>query len=242
VAAPTTRYARPRGPEPAVSYVVRPGGAGGPALVQTLASLSFEVLDHDEVLVLAPADQLPPEVRALAENLGMVRFSPGPHPDAWVDEVRHDTLCYLEGGDRLVEGATQAALSALALDPRLMAVVGEVLGRDPAGRLCGAYYIPPPPRGPEGNRPAPACAVFWRRAHLREHRRLLGSPSWPAEVLAQAGSQTRVLCRTVASVATPGPQPGKGSAVRALARRLPRWLRQPLRKIYLRWRGGFAGG
>jgi hypothetical protein len=230
----------------AVSYVVRPQ-TGGRALARTLASLSFEAHDHDEVLVLAAPDVLCVEARTIAANLGMVRFvPPGERPDAWLDEARHDALCYLGEGDTLAEGATAAALGAFQARPAARAVVGQVLAVGPDGATAGVYYLPPLLTRPRADGPVPAAAVFWRRALLREQRALLrraslreqlglpGGPSWPAEALHRAGDGAVSLWRTFAAVPAASPTAGgwrwrlaaaARAAVRALAPRRGRLRR-----------------
>jgi glycosyltransferase involved in cell wall biosynthesis len=264
-----------------VSFVVRPTG-GGPALAETLARLSFEVEDHDEVLLLAAAEAMGAEVRTLCENMGVVRFlPPGRRSDAWLDEVHNEYLYYLREGDWPSEGATRTALAAFAERPECQAVVGQALRRDVADHLAEVCYLPPrawrldgePAPAPstvswwrrfglgqEGE--PPAAAVFWRAPHLRIYRRLLGGPSWPAEALARAGQRTSIRYRTFVSVAAEMPHvsaaaPPTGAAAqppawrrvvarplvrlrtpgRAVARRLPAWLRQPLRGLYRRMVG-----
>ena len=95
-----------------VTFVVRPS-AGGPALSRTLASLSFEVHDHDQVLVLAEAERLDSQSLSLLDNLPGGRLV----ATAWLDEAGHDVLCYLREGECLCEGATRAALAALTESP-----------------------------------------------------------------------------------------------------------------------------
>jgi hypothetical protein len=203
----------------AVSYVVR-AQTGGRALTRTLASLSFEAHDHDEVLVLASPETVGVEARILAANLGMARFvPPAERPDAWLDEVRHDALCYLGEGDTLAEGAAAAALGAFRTRPEACAVVGQVLAAGAGGDTAGVYYLPPLLTRPREDNPAPAAAVFWRRAFLRENRGLLrraslreqlglpGGPPWPAEALRRAGDRAVSLWRTFASVPAAGSPP-----------------------------------
>jgi glycosyltransferase involved in cell wall biosynthesis len=203
----------------AVSYVVR-SQTGGRALARTLASLSFEAHDHDEVLVLAAPEAVGVEARTLAANLGMARFvPPAERPDAWLDEARHDALCYLGEGDTLAEGATAAALGAFRARPEARAAVGQVLAAGPGGETAGVCYLPPLLTRPREDGPAPAAAVFWRRAFLCEHRGLLrraslreqlglpGGPSWPAEALRLAGDRAVSLWRTFAAVPAPNAKP-----------------------------------
>jgi glycosyltransferase involved in cell wall biosynthesis len=215
---------RQRAPDTeAVSYVVRPQ-AGGRALARTLASLSFEAHDHDEVLVLAAPEAVGVEARTLAANLGTVRFVPPcERPDAWLDEVRHDALCYLGEGDTLAEGATAAALGAFRARPESRAAVGQVLAAGPDGEPTAVYYLPPLLTRPRADGPAPAAAVFWRRAFLRENRGLLcraslreqlglpGGPSWPDEALRLAGDRSVSLWRTFAAVPARNLKPAAGA-------------------------------
>ncbi len=237
----------------AITYVVHPR-AGGRDLIETLSSLAFEVRDHDEILVLAERDSLMMDARILCENLRIVRFLP---PDAWLDEVHHDYLFYLQEGGRISEGATQAALAEFAEDSDCQAVVGEVLGRDDGEKLARVAYMPPQMDRPgrvaaTAGRDAvswrvevrgqmqepPAAAVFWRTAHLRRQRRLLAEMSWPIRALEMAEAQVRVCSRTFASIAAPYTMLRLRGRIRPMMRRVAlavRWLPHRLRSHLGQW-------
>jgi glycosyltransferase involved in cell wall biosynthesis len=217
---------------PAVSFVVRVR-RGGRALVRALASLAFEALEHDEVLLLAEPARLGPEARALADNLGMVRFL-GARGD-WLSRVRHEVVCILDEGQRLVEGATASALAALAADPEARAVVGEVLALGRDNRITSCCYRP---ALPWSKNPPPSAAVFWSRALLAEHRAMLPRRRWTGAVLERAGGAVGVLYRSVACGKGRGRLARVKAAGRALVRRLPSWLQGPMRGLYRQLRAG----
>ncbi len=234
------RFWKPRSESPqtpTISYVVSPI-SGGETLIRTLASLAFEVRDHDEVLILAHRDTLTPDVQILCENLRVVRFLPpaGRRLDAWLDEVVNDHLYYLQEGDWICEGSTQTALQVFAEAPDCVAVHGEVLVRDEDDKLAKVRYLPPRPRlsGLADARPAsgevrreetnpPPAAVFWRTDHLRRWRHVLAEPSWADKLLEQAGPQARVCYRSFAS--TVEARVLIRLRVRTVLRRGFRWLR-----------------
>jgi hypothetical protein len=181
-----------------MSYVVR-AFAGGSALARTLASLCYEVRDHDEVLLIGERHRLGAGALALSDNFEAVRFlSPGD----WIGAACNETVCYLREGDQLREGATQTALDAFAASPGCQAVVGEALAMDARGTYLAGRFVPPCPfrqlQGPE----IPPVVVFWRRDFLRKHRKMLGPRFRAGPLLALAGSQIRVLERTLAAVET----------------------------------------
>lgn len=217
------------GEGPAVSYVVQVS-RGGRKLARTLASLSFEVREHDEVLVLAERAAVGAEAEALAVNLGVARFI-GRSAGAWL-EGHGSFLCYLREGDRLCERASRAALDVFAAHPEARAVVGSALGVDRRQRLVGLHYRPPLPYRPGFGASVPPAAVFWRRDWLTEQGAALDDPHWPDLLLAQAGEGVCPLNRTVAYV--PALRPPVREVARRWLRRMPRWLHQPLRGLYRR--------
>lgn len=229
-----SRFWQPRSSNahaPAISYVIRPI-SGDETLIRTLASLAFEVRDHDEILVLAHRDSLSPDAQILCENLGVVRYLPSTdRPDAWLDEVANDHLYYLQEGDWICEGATCAVLQAFTEDADCPAVLGEVLVRGADEKLANVRYFPPRPQlaavrvevSREERKEPPASAVFWRTAHLRRWRHLLKDAAWPAKVLEQFDSEARACYRAFAS--TVEPQVILRLRIRTAIRRGVRWLR-----------------
>ena len=258
-----TRFWEPGSPLPemqTISYVVQPL-AGADALMRTLASLAFEIHDHDEILILAPRDTITCDAQILADNLRIVRYlSVDVPPEDWIDEVRGDYLLYLREGDWISEGATRWALATFAEDADYQAVVGQILMRDASEKLARVVYLPPRPRlanadtesrqlresrwRVEGNEPPPP-AVFWRSEYLRRQRHLLTEAAWPLRALEQAGQQARECYRTFASVAAPRPPlylpsgtwvrlRGKLRWLKGLARRTRSLLGRAARRLGLR--------
>jgi glycosyltransferase involved in cell wall biosynthesis len=234
-----------------ISYVVRPI-SGGETLIRTLASLAFEVREHDEILILAHKDTLTPDVQILCENLDVVRFLPRDRrPGAWLDEVGNDYLYYLQEGDWICEGSTRTALKVFAEDADCQAVLGEVLVRDAEDKLAKVRYLPPRPRISDAadasaarvevrreEKNPPASAAFWRTKHLRRCRHLLGEASWAVKVLEQAGPHMRVCYRSFAS--TVEPRVIVRLRIRTAVRRGVRWLRvlpQRVRRRLGQWLG-----
>jgi glycosyltransferase involved in cell wall biosynthesis len=257
------RFWQPAAPPPemqTISYVVR-ALAGGEALMRTLASLAYEIHDHDEILILLPQGAAPCDTQSLADNLRIVRYLPdSSHPAAWIDEVRGDHVIYLHEGDWISEGATRTALATFTEGHDCDTVVGQVLMRDISERLVGVAYLPPRPRLPaskdetapapesrwrvEGKEP-PAPAVLWRTEHLRRYRHLLSEPSWILKALEEAGPRARECYRTFAS--SPAPRPPLGlppetwvaiqpqlPGLKGLARRARSLLGKAARKMGLR--------
>jgi glycosyltransferase involved in cell wall biosynthesis len=192
-AAPTEASQRSR-----VAYVVH-SGKGGPALAQTLASLSFEVRNDDEVAIKG-ASPWDPRAIALEANLPGARRVESTGPANWLDEVNADIVCYLREGECLCEGARSAALAALAEAPECVAVVGEAIAIDNHGHMLSSRFATPP----SGIQPAgalvPPAAVFWRQEFLRQQRSLLDSVLWTNHLLVAARGRTRTLHRTFALV------------------------------------------
>jgi glycosyltransferase involved in cell wall biosynthesis len=234
-------FTPPRPASGTVTFVVQQGPSPHD-LVDTLASLAFEVEPHDEVLVLAAPEEIDGGAHTLCVNLGVVRFLPSA---AWLPEVRRDLVWVLAGGERVREGATRAALAAMEAAPDAHAVVGQVLERWPDGKLAGSRYLPPL-QGSSGRwDDVPGCGVVWRREFLRTVRPSAGATHWAARLLDHAAPDVVTLYRTFVDV--PAPRPGfmqsTGEAIvrglghlgdpgRALVRRMPRWLRRPLRGLY----------
>lgn len=232
-------FAAPRPVGLSLSFVVRPG-RGGRDLIETLTSLAFEVEPQDEVLVLAAPGNLDEDAQLLCKNLGVVRFVPS---GGWVDRVKGDAVWRLAAGQRVAEGASRAALAALAAGPS--AVVGHVLRRGPDGALAGSLYLPPAD-ATTGWSAAPECAVVWRTSFVRQCE--AARCGWAAAALAQADN-VAVCYRTFAITAAPSGLAGStskalrglGAPGRALARRLPAQLRNPLRRLYRRVIAAFQG-
>jgi glycosyltransferase involved in cell wall biosynthesis len=220
-----------------LTFVVRPR-AGGRALVETLTSVAFEAEEHDEVLVTAEPGQLDGAARTLCANLGIVRFVP-PGGAGWLMEVNREQVWVLDEGRQVCEGAARAALAALAAEPAAPAVVGEVLWRAGGGALAGAAYLPPRVGEPRQWHDPPACAVVWRTAFLRGHG---GTPAADRPAAALGGDPGGLpLYRTLATAPAPAtapPPPGfrglVGATGKALVRRMPGWVRRPLRGLYHR--------
>jgi glycosyltransferase involved in cell wall biosynthesis len=232
-----------------VSYVVRVY-AGGPALARTLASLCYELRDHDEILVIGERRRMDAAVLALCDNLEAVRFLP---PGNWIDAVGNETVCYFREGDHLREGASQAALAAFAESPGWQAVVGEALAVDARGRYVAGRFVPP--RSPQQLQgiAVPPATVFWRRSFLQKHGGMLSPRFRAGPVLALAGGAVRLLERTLAAVETvvearyDGPGLARrlvGSLGRA-ARRFPSARRAVIkllpRRLEAALRGWYAG-
>ncbi len=185
-----------------VSYVVRPF-AGGPALAATLASLSFEADDHDEVLILGGVPRGDDRTGALVANLPGARVVAGPSKNLdWLAQTSHSLVCYLREGDRLCEGASGAARAALAARPDRVAIVGEAVGADASGKLRSARFVPPPSGAVLAGALVPAAVVFWRRDFLSEQKEHLRSGSWVGDLLLLGGDRVGALCRTLAYVTT----------------------------------------
>jgi GT2 family glycosyltransferase/glycosyltransferase involved in cell wall biosynthesis len=185
-----------------VSFVVRPY-TGGADLAGTLASLSFAVDEHDEVLITGDVSRFDERTRSLVANLPCVRVLGGdPERGDWASVASRPVVCYLREGDRLCEGATGSALASLASSPECVAVMGEAIATDSAGRLQSRRFVPSPEgRAPDGVL-APPATVFWRRAFLCEQKAHLRSALWPNHLLRLAGERVRVLWRTLAYVST----------------------------------------
>lgn len=239
------RFAPPaadRRPRERVTFVVQPS-RGGPALGTTLASLSFETHDHDQVLVLAEPGLLDAPSLSLLVNLPGGRLVPGgPAGTAWLDEPNLGVVCYLREGDSLCEGATRAALAALAEAPECVAAIGEAIATDAAGRRVGSLFVPPRSGVPQAGCAVPPAVVFWRRAPLLEHRKLLETPHWTNALLGAIAGSGRILERTfvlvdleATSVQASQPRPQRLPwAARAAVRFLPRRLQKVLRRLYPR--------
>jgi glycosyltransferase involved in cell wall biosynthesis len=236
-------FTPPRPASGTVSFVVQPGPSPR-ALVDTLASLAFEVEAHDEVLVLAAPEDLDGAAATLCANLGIVRFI---RSGNWLDQVRRDLVWVLAAGERVREGATQAVLAALDEASETHAAVGQVLGCSSEGTLTGSRYLPPPDAGAGRWSDVPACGVVWRRDFLRTVRTTTTVRHWPARLLDHAAPDVAILYRTFAVVpeARTGLMQATGEAIvrglghlgqpgRALVRHMPLWLKRPLRGLYRR--------
>jgi glycosyltransferase involved in cell wall biosynthesis len=243
-------FTPPRPASGTVSFVVQMG-TSPQALVETLASLAFEVEPHDEVLLLGAPEDLDGPADTLCTNLGVVRFVPS---GDWLPEVQRDLVWVLGAGERVREGATPAVLAALDAATEAHAAVGQVLERWPDGTLAGSRYLPPP-EGCVGQwDDVPPCGVVWRREFLRTVRPATRMRQWAARLLDHAAPDVAVLYRTFAVV--PAPRPGfvqtTGEAIvrglghlsdpgRMLVRHMPRWLQRPLRGLYRRVRRACGG-
>jgi hypothetical protein len=183
---------------PRLSYVVR-AFTGGPALARTLASLCYELRDHDEILVLGDRQRMGADVRALCDNLESVRFLSA---ENWIETVSHEIVCYLREGDHLLEGAAQSILGTFTESPGWQAVVGEALAATARGRYLASRFVLPRcvQQLPSAN--VLPAVVFWRSDFLRKHRELLGPRFRAGPLLAQAGSSVQWLERTLAAVET----------------------------------------
>jgi glycosyltransferase involved in cell wall biosynthesis len=236
-------FTPPRPPAGTVSFVVQPGTSHR-RLVDTLASLAFEVEPHDEVLILAAPEDLDGAAMTLCTNLGGVRFVPS---GAWLQEARRDFVWVLAGGERVREGATRTVLAALDTALESHAAVGQVLERFQDGMLGGSRYLPPADGGAGRWDDVPPCGVVWRREFLRTVRPAIHTRRWAGRLLDHATPDVTLLYRTFAVV--PAMRPGfvktTGEAIvrglghlgdpgRALVRHMPLWLRRPLRGLYRR--------
>jgi glycosyltransferase involved in cell wall biosynthesis len=217
-----SRTAQPSGRR--MSYVVR-ASAGGPALARTLASLCYEACDDDEVLVIGDRRRLGARVLALCDNLEAVQFIP---PSDWIEAVGNETVCYLREGDHLREGATRAALDALAEEPQWQAVVGEALAVDARGQYRAGLFVPRRSLPLFQGAVVPPAVVFWRRDYLLQHRAMLGQDFQVGPLLALARGRIGVLERTLAAVET-AVEAGNGGP--GLARRLAGCLARAARRF-----------
>src|SRR5581483_7723122 len=234
---------------PRLSYVVR-ALTGGPALARTLASLCYELRDHDEILVIGDRHRISEEVHTLGDNLESFRFLAA---ENWIDAVSNEIICYLREGDCLLEGATQTVVDTLAAVPGVQAVVGEALSVTAQGCYHASRFVRPRSRQQLTRANVPPPVVFWRGDFLQQHRELLGPRFRAGALLAQAGSSVRWLERTLAAVETsmearydgPGLVRRLAGALARVARRFPGTKRAVVKLLPRRFeailRGWYVG-
>ena len=137
----------------------------------------------------------------------------------------------LREGDRPAEGATVAVLNAFAEHPDAQAVVGQVRAPTCGGRPTCVRYRPPQPY--RGNPAPPRCRPPSSGALLADRARAaLAGPRWAHRLLQECGENAPSLNRTVAHV--PSPRPLVRPFALALARRVPRWMADFLKRCYRR--------
>jgi glycosyltransferase involved in cell wall biosynthesis len=183
-----------------VTYVVR-AEHGGPSLAATFASLSRELHELDEVLLLGDVGRLDERARVLWANLPGGRSLADPAAaNAWPAEASHAFVCFLHEGDRLCAGASGAALVAFDAEPDRVAVIGEALTCARAGKILATRFVTPPTAPGRSPDTLPSAAVFWRKEFLRAQQEALRSPSWPDALAAAAGARAATICRTLALI------------------------------------------
>jgi glycosyltransferase involved in cell wall biosynthesis len=187
--------------EPAISFVVCPS-AGDASFTRTLASLAYEARDHDEILVLAEPHELSPKAVAFCDNLGTARFLTSVKKAGnWIEDVRHDLVCYLREGETLCRGACRAVQEAFAESASCQAVVGQAIEVDGHGRCVKNRFVPTDAPIKIMGRMIPPAAVFWRRAFVQSKRDLLEKELWTNWLLQTlVAEESRILYRTLATV------------------------------------------
>jgi len=201
----------------AISYVVA-FQRDEAALRRTLTSLTFEMQDRDEVMILAAAEELSPEMHALAGNIAGSRLAPR---TGWLTEVQRPLVCLLPAGDELVEWSTSAVQLSFGEDANRVAVVGETLALD---RRLGKAFRP-------GEASPSSAAVFWRREFLLEHTPDFIAKDWVPTVLSAAGERLGVLERDIARCEPNRSSKSQWSRVRSKLGRVRRSARDLAQRI-----------
>jgi glycosyltransferase involved in cell wall biosynthesis len=191
---------RPADAGAGVSYVVRPA-TGAESLVRSLASISFEAEDSDEVIILAQPGGLSAKSLALCDNFPNLRFiSPEPG-SAWIDHVQRAAISIVHEGERLCPGAANTAVSILKERSGCEAVLGQAIAVDSRGQYQKAVFVPDQ-RAARIVDAIPSAAVFWRRSYLVRLRELVDHADWIDRLVSALNGQAAGIERTFTIVET----------------------------------------